>query len=234
VVFVPETHADRVRDALGQAGAGHIGNYDSCTFATPGEGTFRGSAKTRPFQGKPGRLERASEVRLETILPRGLKKSVLAALRAAHPYEEIAYDLYPLEQGPASLGLVHGLGYGFWGDFPSSKPFPEVTRSVTRGFNANGFVVTQPLPSRIKRIGYVAGKGASFVEAAAAAGCDLFITGEAGYHTALDGARKGMAVLELGHRESEVFFIPTMESWLSKMGLKTFGLNLKTQVMVAS
>lgn len=71
------------------------------------------------------------------------------------------------------------------------------------------------------------------MEAASAAGCDLFITGEVGYHTALDGARKGMAVMELGHRESEVFYIKTMESWLNGIGLKTAGLNLKTQAIMS-
>jgi dinuclear metal center YbgI/SA1388 family protein len=238
VVFVPATHAEIVRDALGQAGAGHIGNYDFCTFGTAGEGTFRGSEQTRPFVGKPGHLEKVQEVRLETVFPRGLKKSVLAAMRSAHPYEEIAYDLYRLEQEPSLLGLVRGLGYGFWGDFPSPKPFSEVVRSVTEWFNTNGFLITGPgsgkAPKTIKRLGFVAGKGASFLDSASAAGCELFITGEAGYHPALDGSRKGMAVMELGHRESEVFFIRTMESWLSGMGLNTIGLNLKTQSIVTA
>ena len=114
-------------------------------------------------------------------------------MRSAHPYEEVAFDLYPLEQGPASIGgLIRGLGYGFWGDFTSPKPFSEVTRSVTRAFNTNGFMLTEPdrasnLKKKIQRVGFAAGKGASFVEAAAQAGCDLFVTGEAGYHTALDG-----------------------------------------------
>jgi hypothetical protein len=233
VVFVPETHLEAVRTALGQAGAGHIGNYDFCTFGTPGEGTFRGSDQARPFHGKPGRLEKVREVRLETIFPKGLKNSVLAAMRAAHPYEEVAFDLYPLEQAPASLGLVRGMGYGFWGDFPSAKPFSEFTRRVTGGFSTNGFMVTQPTPKKVKRVGFVAGKGASFVDAAVAAGCDVLITGEAGYHTALDGARKGMVVLELGHRESEIFYIETMKEWLSQMGLKAVGLNVRTQAIVS-
>jgi dinuclear metal center YbgI/SA1388 family protein len=233
VVFVPVTHVDAVRTALAQAGAGHIGHYDFCTFSTQGEGTFRGSDQTRPFAGQPGRLEKVQEIRLETIFPRGLKKSVLAALRSAHPYEEVAFDLYSTEQSPTSLGLVRGLGYGFWGEFSSPKPFSEVARSVTRLFNTQGFWLTDPPPSRVRRLAFVAGKGASFLDAASAAGCDLFITGEAGYHTALDGARKGVAVMELGHRESEVFYIQTMQGWLSAMGLKTVGLNLRTQVIVS-
>jgi dinuclear metal center YbgI/SA1388 family protein len=241
VVFVPKSHIEAVRTAIAQAGAGHIGNYDHCTFGTEGTGTFRGSAGARPFSGKPGRLEKVQEVRLETIFPRGLKKGVLTAMRSAHPYEEAAFDLYAVEQGPSSLGLVRGLGYGFWGDFPSPKAFSDVARSVKDGFGSNGYFLTEPAPSpggrpgghQIKRLGFVAGKGASFVEAALASGCDLFVTGEAGYHAALDAARKGMTVMELGHRESEVFYIRTMEKWLGRMGLETIGLDLKTQSIVA-
>ena len=150
-------------------------------------------------------------------------------MRAAHPYEEVAFDLYQVMQGPASQGLIRGLGYGFWGEYKSSKPFPDVARSVRNIFGTQGFWLTDPTPTRIKRVAFVAGKGASFVEAASALGCDLFITGEAGYHTALAGARLGVSVMELGHRESEIFYISTMESWLSKMGLKTVGLNIQTQ-----
>jgi len=86
-----------------------------------------------------------------------------------------------------------------------------------------------PSSSRVKRVAFVAGKGAGFLGAARAAGCDLFITGEAGYHTALDGWRQGMAVMELGHRESERFFVKTMCSWLSQLGLRAVESNLPTQ-----
>jgi dinuclear metal center YbgI/SA1388 family protein len=232
VVFVPASHIEAVRAGLAQAGAGHIGGYDFCTFGTPGEGTFRAGAGTRPYVGKVGQIEKAQEIRLETVFPRGLKKAVLSAMRAAHPYEEVAFDLYPVEQAPSSLGLVRGLGYGFWGEFNSPKPFSDVARSVRDLFSAQAFWLTDPAPTRIKRVAFVAGKGASFLEAASAAGCDLFITGEAGYHTALAGSRLGMSVLELGHRESEIFYISTMESWLSEMGLKTVGLNIQTQRIV--
>jgi dinuclear metal center YbgI/SA1388 family protein len=243
VVFVPLQHAEKVREALVGAGAGHIGNYDSCTFGSAGEGTFRGGDATRPFLGRPGNLERAKEIRLETILPRGLKKPVLTALKAAHPYEEVAFDLYPVEQGPASEGLVRGLGYGFWGDFNAPKSYAEMGQDVRTLFKTPSFRLTDAvLPDtaptvgnrKFSRVGFVAGKGESFIDAAIAVGCDLFITGEAGYHAAMEGARKGLSVLELGHRDSEVFFITTMEGWLAEMGLKTVGLNIKTQNIVSS
>ena len=93
VVYVPNTHLDQVRTAVATAGAGHIGNYDACTFSSSGEGTFRGGKNTHPFLGKAGRLEKVKEFRLETVFPSGLEREIVKALMAAHPYEEVAYDI---------------------------------------------------------------------------------------------------------------------------------------------
>ncbi len=229
VTFVPAAHVEKVRQALAEAGAGKIGDYDSCAFLAEGEGTFRGGESTNPFLGKPGHLERATETRIETILPRGLKGQVLEALRAAHPYEEVAYDLYSLEQRPPAKGVVRGLGYGFWGELKEPKPYAEFHKDVIRIFGVSGYLHTQPLPQAVRRFAFVAGKGASFVDAAAQLGCDLFITGEAGYHTALAGSHRGMAVLELGHRESEKFFLSTASDWVRELGLRAEPLDLPTQ-----
>jgi dinuclear metal center YbgI/SA1388 family protein len=229
VTFVPLSHEDKVRQALAEAGAGKIGNYDFCTFGVKGEGTFRGEGKTKPFIGAPGKVEKVEEIRLETILPRGLEKKVLTALFAAHPYEEVAYDLYPVKQPALGKGLVRGLGYGFWGTFPQAKPFPEFAKDVKKLFNIHSFWVTEPAPSSIKRLGFVAGKGASFVESAVHLGCDLMMTGEAGYHHAINGAHNGTAVMELGHRESEKFFVETMKDWLLHLGLEVEAVQTPTQ-----
>jgi len=230
-VMVPKTHAEKVRIAICAAGAGKISNYDQCSFNSEGEGTFRGSSLTRPFIGKPGKLERVSEIKVETILPRGLKNSVLSALLAAHPYEEVAYDFYSVEQKPPRTGIVSGLGYGFWGKYEKPKSFSEISKNVKLNFNVKGFWLTEPAPESVERIAFVAGKGSSFLSAAVEAGCDLFITGETGYHDALRGSRRGMAVMELGHRESEKFFLTTMEGWLMEMNLKVISLNHPTQRM---
>ena len=229
VVFVPVTHADSVKKAICEAGAGQIGRYDFCTFSGSGEGTFRGGKGTKPFLGKSGQLEKAKELRLETVFPRGMEKPILKAMSKAHPYEEVAYDLYALEQEPNAAGMAMGLGYGVWGDFPTAKPFPELEQSVKSLFKIDGFWLTGRTPRSVKRIGFVAGKGASFIGAAIAAECDLFITGEAGYHSALEGSRKGMPVMELGHRESERLFLKTMGKWLASLGLKTAELDVPTQ-----
>jgi dinuclear metal center YbgI/SA1388 family protein len=222
-VFVPEDHVDAVRNSICEAGAGQIGQYDICTFQTAGQGTFRGAEGTHPFLGKPGQLERGQEVKLETILPRGLQKPVIKALLDAHPYEEVAFDLFPVEQGAAEKGLVRGLGYGFWGELKSPAPLSVVTAQVRKLFQVEGCLLT---PARtagadpmIKRLGYVAGKGASFAHAARARGCDLFITGEAGYHLARELSGEGLSTLELGHPESELFFHSTVMGWLAGLGL---------------
>jgi dinuclear metal center YbgI/SA1388 family protein len=231
VVFVPRSHLEQVRAAVFEAGAGRMGCYDSCGFSTEGEGTFRGDEGTQPFVGKPGKLETANEIRFETILPGGLKDVVVKAMLNAHPYEEVAYDLLAVEQTPSQEGLMFGLGYGFWGEFPSMKPFSEVAKDVKSLFDINGFWITNPAPTHVTKVGFVAGKGASFVDAEIADQCDLLITGEAGYHVALGGSRRGLAVMELGHRESEKFFIVTMKDWLSRLGLKVVEAQTPTQTI---
>lgn len=229
VVFVPNSHLEKVRDALCAAGAGKIGRYDTCTFAVEGKGTFRGDLSTDPFLGKPGVLESAKEFRLETVFPRGLKRKILAALRANHPYEEIAYDLYRVEQDPSSIGLVSGLGYGVYGDFPKLIPFAELEKKIKKTFQAKGFFLTEPKPKHVKRIGFVAGKGSSFIRSAQSVGCELFITGEAGYHDSREAAGSGIGVLEMGHRESEIFFLQTLEQWCGEWGLRSKILNTPVQ-----
>lgn len=219
VVFVPESHAEKVRDAVCAVGAGHVGDYDSCTFSTKGEGTFRGGANTKPYLGKPGSLERAKEVRLETLFPRSLKKAVLRALKEAHPYEEIAYDLYRVEQPPSVKGLVPGLGYGFYGDLPKAISFGEFSKRVKKSFKISGFWASEPAPKAVRRIGFVAGKGASFTRAASHAGCDVFLTGEAGYHVVRESAQSGLAIVEIGHTESELFYLETLAAWCKKWKL---------------
>jgi len=100
IVFVPNSHLDRVRDAICAAGAGKIGNYDFCTFATEGIGTFRPLRGDKPYKGKIGRIEKVKEVRLEVLVPKKLLKKVVRAMKAAHPYEEPAYDVYRLPPAP--------------------------------------------------------------------------------------------------------------------------------------
>jgi dinuclear metal center YbgI/SA1388 family protein len=236
VVFVPESHVDAVHSALSDASAGHVGNYDSCAFLSAGEGRFRGSDSTKPFLGAPGQLEHAQEVRLETVFPAGMEPVVLRALRQSHPYEEIAHDIYSVEQRASNEGMTAGLGYGFYGDLEKPAELRDFVRKVGRVFEASGAILTpaEGISSgraRVRRIGWTPGKGSAFVSAAVSAGCDLFITGEVGYHDARSAALRGMSVIELGHRESERFFLQVMTDWLRALGLKAQELNIPVQTI---
>ena len=97
VIFVPIPHADAVRQTLGEAGAGKIGNYDFCSFSSRGTGRFRGNEKTNPTIGKAGKYEAVEEERIEAIVPREILAKVIEKVKAIHPYEEVAFDIYPLE-----------------------------------------------------------------------------------------------------------------------------------------
>ena len=101
VVVVPREALDTVREALFAAGAGRIGDYQRCSWYTQGTGTFLGGETTDPTVGERGREERVAELRLETVYPEELEAEVVRALREAHPYEEPAFDLYPLAEPPA-------------------------------------------------------------------------------------------------------------------------------------
>jgi|SRR3989338_893036 len=97
VVFVPLSHADIVRKALGEAGAGKIGNYDFCSFSTRGVGRFRGNEKSNPTVGEANKYESVEEEKIEAIVPREILKEVIEKVKAVHPYEEVAFDIYPIE-----------------------------------------------------------------------------------------------------------------------------------------
>ena len=228
ITFVPRSHLENVRTAVCEAGAGVIGLYDQCTFASEGMGTYRPSSGTRPFRGKVGRTERTPELKFETVFPAGLESQVLRALRESHPYEEVAFDLVPLRQVPPHKGLVRGLGYGFWGEFShsgTSKTFSVLTKGVKRLFRVPGFWMSHPWPRQVRRVAFAAGKGTSVVESAIRQGCDLMITGEVGYHAVLSAARRGLAILELGHTQSECFFAPTVKSWIKNSGIRLVEMN---------
>lgn len=229
VVYVPMTHLEAVRLGLGDAGAGVIGAYDHCSFYSEGEGNFRGRVGSVPYLGKPGKFERVREARLETIVPDGLVSKVISSLKKIHPYEEVAYDLFKLENRVDSVGLSSGLGYGIVGEFKKHQSFDQVLGKIYKLFGVKGGLLTQGSVKTIKRLGFVAGKGSSFTASAISLNCDLFITGETGYHLALGSVRQKMAVLELGHVESECFFPETVAAWLNRLGVKTMLHNERQQ-----
>lgn len=197
VVYVPEAHVDTVRAAISTAGAGHIGRYDECTFGVEGIGTFRPEAGATPFIGAIGALERVPEVRLETVVPRAALGSVLRAMFASHPYEEVAYDLLPLENAwpGAGLGRIGTL------EAPTTAgAFRDRVREVLGVVHP---VLIGDPAHPVRTVALCTGAGGDFVEAARRAGADLFLTGEVKHSQALLARDQGPAVIDAGHFATE-------------------------------
>jgi dinuclear metal center YbgI/SA1388 family protein len=232
VTYVPVDHFEAVRDSLYMVGCGHIGNYDCCGFSVAGIGNFRGLQGASPFLGKVGEMEEAEEIRLETVLVAGMEEVVISTLKEAHPYEEVAYDLYPVEQEPVMKGMVWGMGYGFVADLKKPVSYDAFVKTVKRTFKVNHFLTNQFTPKKVSRIAFTPGKGASFVGAVKKYKADVYITGEVGYHASLDALRGGLSIMELGHRESEHYFLKTFESWMKDWGVKASILDERTQRIV--
>jgi dinuclear metal center YbgI/SA1388 family protein len=198
VVFVPHAQAERVRLAMFEAGAGDIGAYDSCSFNLEGTGTFRGSEGTDPFVGEPGKLHQEPETRVETIVPAHLLEKVVRAMIREHPYEEVAYDVYPLENESMSVGP------GMVGELEDPMEEKAFLDFVKERFGV-AMIRHSELPGRpVKRVALCGGAGSFLLGRAITSGADVFITGEFKYHQFFDAGGR-IVVMDIGHFESEQF-----------------------------
>jgi dinuclear metal center YbgI/SA1388 family protein len=198
VTFVPTADAEKVRKAIFEAGAGHIGNYDSCSFNLTGNGTFRGNDQTNPYVGRKNQLHTEEEIRVETIFPKHIQGRVIQALLQAHPYEEVAYDIYPLdnEYNQAGIGMVGEL----------SQPVEEMLflKKLKTVFNCQTVKYTTLLGKPIQKVAVCGGSGSSYLNKAMAQKADIFISGDFKYHQFFD-AEKQIIIADIGHYESEQF-----------------------------
>jgi dinuclear metal center YbgI/SA1388 family protein len=198
VAFVPVAEAEKVRNAIFESGAGHIGAYDCCSFNSLGEGTFRGTEETNPFVGEKGQLHTEPELRIEVILPVFIQDKVVSAMISAHPYEEPAYDLYMLNN------KWHDKGFGIVGDLPESmKPedFLQTLKDVT---GAGCIRYTASLATEVSKVAVCGGSGSSLLKKAISAGADAFVTGDFKYHQFFEGENR-IVIADIGHYESEQF-----------------------------
>ncbi len=207
-VFVPEGDAGKLMAALGAAGAGRIGLYEGCFFTATGKGYFTPLAGARPRLGVVGRAGEVRETRLETRVERRLLPAVLEALRSAHPYEEPAVDLYPVEgTGPAA-----GLGRVGETDLEPGA-FAALVGRVLPGARLRS--VGRP-PARVRRAAVVPGSGGDHVIDAVRAGAQVLVTGEMRYHQALEARAAGLWVLEGGHGPTELPGVELMAAFLER------------------
>ncbi|MBU8879415.1 Nif3-like dinuclear metal center hexameric protein [Bacillus sp. FJAT-29790] len=197
VVYVPEENALTVKRALGNAGAGAIGNYSHCSFASSGTGQFLPGAGANPHIGEPGKVESVREERVETIFPEHLEKRILSAMFKSHPYEEVAYDIYNLENKGEVLGL------GRVGEI-TEMSLQEFAEHVKKTLDVKGVRVVGDLTAKVKKVAVLGGDGNKYVTSAKFKGADVYVTGDMYYHVAHDAMTMGLNIIDPGHNVEKV------------------------------
>ena len=200
VTFVPVEQAEEVRNALFVAGAGHVGNYSECSFSVTGEGTFKGEIGTDPFVGKPGQRHTEKELKLEMIFEAWVENKLITTLKAAHPYEEVAYDIFLLDN------QYEGIGSGLTGELPEAVTEQEFMQQLKKAFGLTVIKHTPLSGKQVKKIALCGGAGSFLIEAAIAASAQVYITGDVKYHEFFD-ANGRLVITDIGHFESEQFTI---------------------------
>ena len=196
VVFVPAGDLATVSDALFVAGAGRIGNYRECSFRADGTGTFFGTDGANPSVGQTLRREEVGESRLEVVVPKARLADAVAALRAAHSYEEPAFDIYPLKAAPAG-------GSGRVGELPQPRTVADLGRALRASLRANAVQVVGDPARQVRRVAVACGAAGESLKDAVRADADLFVTGELRFHDGLAAEAAGLAVLLPGHFATE-------------------------------
>lgn len=197
-VYVPVENAENVRKALGEAGAGYIGNYSHCTFNTLGTGTFLPGEYTTPHIGEIGKLEKVEEVKIETVFPSSLQKKVVNAMLKVHPYEEVAYDIYPLENEGNMLGL------GRVGYLEQEMTLEQFAQHVKKSLDVAGVRVVGSLTDTVKKVAVLGGDGNKYITQAKRSGADVYVTGDMYYHVAHDAMMMGLNIVDPGHHIEKV------------------------------
>ena len=198
ITFAPQLHAFAVRQAMFDAGAGSIGNYDSCSYNMEGFGTFRANENAKPFVGEVDKLHSESEMRIEVILPAYNKSKVLKALVETHPYEEPAFDIVELANSWETVGA------GIVGELEQEEDATAFLNRIKTIFNVPTIRHTQLNKNTVKRVALCGGAGSSFLSDAIAANADVYISGDFKYHEFFD-AENRIIIADIGHFESEQF-----------------------------
>jgi dinuclear metal center YbgI/SA1388 family protein len=202
-VFVPAKDVDMVSAAMAERGAGVIGEYESCSFRAEGKGTFRGSAQSAPTVGKPLRLEEVPEVKLEMIVPRARVDAVVTALKSVHPYEEVAYDVFALENSSPNFGM------GAIGDLTKPVSLRAFLTMARTSLGAASLKHTGSLNQRVHRIAVCGGSGSELLEDAIRGKADVFVTADVRYH-GFQAAHKRIVMVDAGHYETEQVVLPAI------------------------
>lgn len=222
VTFIPKNDTQKVLETLHAAGAGHVGNYTHCSFRVEGTGTFKPNDEANPHIGQANQQEEVAENRIEMILPSHLEGKVLAALRQAHPYEEVAYFMTTLTNSNQEIGS------GMIGELEEEmEPF-QFLKHLKNSMALTCVRHTKPLSENIRKVAVCGGSGSFLLSNAISKGADVFITADFKYHEFFDAENK-IVIADIGHYESEVFTKELINEILSKK-FTTFALNLSETV----
>ncbi len=207
VTFGPLSHAETIRNALFSAGAGEIGQYSECSFSSTGTGSFKGGAESQPFIGEKGKRHLENEERIEVIYPEWKEKTILQALQSAHPYEEIAFDIYRLDN------TFQESGAGMIGELPVEMHAETFLDFVKERMNTKVIRHTALHRNTVKKIAVCGGSGSFLLEKAIRQKADVFISGDFKYHQFFDADGK-IIIADIGHFESEQFTIELLRNYI--------------------
>lgn len=210
VVYVPDTHKENIISAINEGGGGQIGNYSCCTFQTSGLGTFKPEEESKPFLGKKGELENVEETKIETIIPKNEIQRLLETVKKAHPYEEMAYDLYPMEIPLNNTGL------GRIGSLPQKQVAKDFIQDLKKKLDLKEVRYVGDSHREVSKVAILNGSGGDYIKQAQKAGADCFITGDVKYHDAQEAMQEDMSILDIGHYESEIIFREYIKNYLEK------------------
>lgn len=209
VVFLPVEHLQKISEAMFSAGAGIIGEYESCSFSANGIGTFKGSEKSNPVVGKKQNFEKVDEIRLEILVDSWKLNNVIGALEKTHPYEEPAYDIYPLQNKNANYG------FGVIGELSKSMTKNEFLEHVCNSLKTVNLKYTNGKSNRIKKVAVCGGSGTELLNAAIKNRADAFVTADIKYHVFQEGENRILFV-DAGHYETEIHSLNTVKRKLEK------------------
>ena len=207
-VYVPNTHVQIIRDVLGTNNAGFIGNYSHCTFNTVGIGTFKPEEGTNPYTGTIGKIEETHEVKIETVVPKSILNKVIKEMIKAHPYEEVAYDVYELQNEGEKQGL------GRIATLDNEITLEELANKIKDTLDMDKIRLVGDLKSKIKKVALCTGAGSDLVKLSKRKGAQVLITGDMKYHEAQDALDMNMNVIDCGHFDTEDIFKDVMKRFI--------------------
>jgi hypothetical protein len=228
VTFVPDQHVEAVRSAIVAAGAGAIGDYDSCTFTSTGEGRFRPLHGARPAIGTVGEVEVVAESRVEAVLPRHRRAAVVAAMKQAHPYEEVAYDVLEL----ASSGRPATRGHGRIGRLATPTTLGDFADSVAAALpaTAHGVRVAGDARRRVETVAVASGSGDFMLDSVLRTDADVYLTSDLRHHRAGEFLEhRGPALVDVAHWAAEWTWLPVVAAKLDE-AVRQQGDTVETRV----